>query len=147
MTDVITLVKGSYTVTIDAIQVTENYSNKLFIITPPQTKQNQASGVKDNKAVDLLRITHEIIIRGALAPTATKSSDDVRSDLIRILQGAGVSGTPIVVTYSSHPDSPMNMFMEKCMIQENPIDSDPAVGDTDLSKYIVQITLIEAVSA
>ena len=146
MTNAITLAKGGYTVTIDAVSVVENYANKLFFIRPPQAKQNQASGPKDVKAVDMLRITHEILLRGHLVPTGSKSADTVKSDLINIFKGGGVSGTPVVITYSSHPDSPLNMFMEKCMIIENSIDSNPALGDITLIKYDVQITLVEAVS-
>ena len=90
-------------------------------------------------------MTHTLKIKGQLTPTATKSADDVRSDLISIFKGAGISGGAITVTYSSHPDSPLSMFMEKLVIVEEPIDYNPAAGEEDLVKYDTSITLVEGV--
>ena len=45
----VTISKGSFSATIYANQVSEEYSNKIFLITPPQTANNQASGPKDVK--------------------------------------------------------------------------------------------------
>ena len=137
MTSDMILAKGSYSVTVNTTEITDNYDNKVNPIIPPQTKQNQSNGPKDVKIVDLLKITHEMVIRGSIKTTAT------RDDLIQISKGGGVSGTPITVTYDTHPSSPMNMFMTKCQIKEAARDKDSA----NQRKYEVQITLIEGVSA
>jgi len=148
MTNTITITKSgsSYSVNIDAEEITENYDKYLSFIRPGTTKQKQADGPKTVKVVDLLRITHTIVIRGRLVPTATKSADDVKSDLINLIKGGGVPGVACTVTYSSHPDSPLSMFIEKCMIIEKPMDYDPSANETDLAKYEVQITLSEGIS-
>ena len=138
MTSNITFAKGEFSVTIDTVEITDNYNNKLMLNIPNlQTKQKQSLGPVDKKIVDLLWITHELVIRGSLETTQE------RDDLIKIFEGGEVTGTPVVMTYDTHPDTPLNVFISKLMIKESSRDKSPV---TEV-KYEVQITLIEGVSA
>lgn len=137
MTSNITLVKGAHSVTINTVEITDNYDNKLSLDIPNiQTKQKQALGPVDKKIIDLLWVTHEMVIRGSLDTTAK------RDKLISIFEGGGVTGTPIVMTYDTHPDTPLNVFISKLMVKEASRDRSSA----SQVKYEVQITLIEGVS-
>ena len=147
MTSEITIAKGAFSVIIYADNVIENYDNIIFSIKSPQTKQKQDTGPKTVKVIDLLRVTHTIVLQGYITPTATKTADQVKSDLISLFKGAGVTGSAATVTYSSHPDSPLSMFLEKMTIIEQPIDYDPGTSDQEIMKYTVQIDLIEGESA
>ena len=136
MTTNLTIQKGAYSVTIQTIEISEDYSNDFTTLAIPITKNNHATGPKDNKIMDLLRINHTIVIRGAL----TNTTD--RNNLIKIFKGADVSGQPAKVTYNTHPDTPLSMFPEKLMIKEYSTDNITA----NQYKYEVQLTLIEGVS-
>ena len=70
----IVLSKGSLSVTIYPNEIPEEYANKLTVLPIPQTASNQASGPKDTKILDLLRLTHTLIIKGYLTASATKNS-------------------------------------------------------------------------
>ncbi len=143
MTSAITIAKGAYTVTIDAVEVTDNWDKKIIAIRSPTTKQKQGAGPKEVKIIDLLMITHSIVVRGHLVPTASKSAKEVKDDLIIVIKGADVTGTSCTITYAG--DS-YNMFIEKCMMIEKAIDYTPAATEADLVQYDVQITLTEGVS-
>ena len=91
MTNVI-IVKGAYTVTIHTVEVTEDFANRLRVTPIPQTKQNQSSGPKDTKIADLLMITHNLLIRGHINATSTKTAKEVLDDLKEIFEGAKTSG-------------------------------------------------------
>ena len=152
----ITLSKGSYSVTIQTVEVDDNYANKVIdkipTVTPPQ---NQSSGHTNKKIIDLLDITHEILIRGEITPTASKTAEEIRDDLISMMDGAGVSAGSgsdlhITVTYGSNT---YNMFMTKLAIKEKARDYSPGSDALEksnyqeVSKYTVQVTLIEGVAA
>lgn len=151
----ITIAKGSYSVTIQTVEVDDNYSNNVINKIPTTTApQNQSDGPSDRKIIDLLDITHELLVRGQITATSTKTAEDVRDDLISILKGAGVSAGSgnlyCTVTYGTHT---YNMFIEKLAIKEVSSDYDPSSSTdekanyTEVSKYDVQVTLIEGVSA
>lgn len=125
----VTLEKGGTTATIHTEELTENRDNSLITSALPQTKQKQENGPKDTRIIDLLRLTVEFIIRGRVDETN-------KNNLITISNGAGTSGT-ITMTYDSHPDSPLQVAMSKCMIKKNSQDK-----NTD-KEYEVQLTLIE----
>lgn len=111
--------------------------------------QDQENGPADKLVVDLLDITHEMLVRGVIVPTATQTAEEARDELITLMKGAGVSSGQgddlhLVVTYGTNS---YNMFISKLAIKEKPLDYDPTTGETDLVKYDVQITLLEGVSA
>ena len=149
MTSSITIAKGSYSVTIETADVTEHYADKLFFIRPPQSTQNQPDGSKDTKVIDLLMITHTIIVRGVICADGSKTADKIKADLIEIQNGAGIAGTPCTLTWDSHLDaansyaaSVLSMYVEKLTFTENSMDYNPGASDTQVMKYDVVVTLV-----
>lgn len=136
MTTDIIIAKGSFSVTIPTIDITEEYKNQMTPKPFPTTKQKQEIGPKTVKVMDMLQITNTIKVRGIL----TTSTD--RNNLISIFNGARVSGSPCTITYDTHPNTPLSMFMENLTIIENSRDKLTAND----YKYEVQITLIEGLS-
>ena len=132
----LTLAKGSYSVTIQTVTINAEYKNKLTVLSFPQSKSNQASGPKDNKIIDLLKLTHSLAIKGAITSTTDRNS------LISIFKGGGVSGQAATLTYSSHPDTPLSVFPETLTVIENSKDTDTA----NQYKYEVALTLVEGIS-
>lgn len=152
----IILSKGNYSVTLQSVEVDRNYSNKVSDKIPTTREpQGQSLGPRDKIVIDLLDITHEMLVRGEVTPTASKTAKENVDDLISILKGASVSAGQgqemyISVTYGTET---FKMFMTKLAIKEKANDYDPD-DDTDekanyqdVSKYTVQITLLEGVSA
>lgn len=143
MVSELTLAKGGTTVTIYTVTVAENFTNKIFIITPAQASQNQASGPKDNKIVDLLRIVHQFVIKGYIASSATRTAKQVKDDLVSIYEGAGAVGGVTTLTYDSDN---FNGYVEKLNVvekaEDNPLDS----SGKDYARYEVAITFVEGVS-
>jgi hypothetical protein len=137
MTSNITIAKGVYSVTIHTTEIVEDYANDLHQIVIPTTKQNQANGPKNNKTMDMLKITHSVVVRGYL------STELDRTNLIKIFKGAEIAGSPVAATYDTHPDTPLNMFMEKLMITEASKDK----LSSNQTKYAIQVTLLEGVSS
>jgi hypothetical protein len=127
------LTKGAYSVTIQTNEIQENYDNQLRVIPLPTVGQNQASGVKDTRVNDLLKITHSIVIRGILISTTE------RNNIIKIIKGAEVSASPVTLTYDTHPDTPLSVFINKCQIIEKAMDKQTA----NAKKYEIQLTVIE----
>ena len=74
MANNITIAKGGISVEIQVERVEDNFSNTFFIIKPVQSTDNQGDGPKEPKIVDLLKITHQIIIKGHITSTATKTT-------------------------------------------------------------------------
>lgn len=129
------LTKGAYSVTIQTNEIQENYDNQLRVIPLPTVGQNQATGVKDTRVNDLLKITHSIVIRGILI-----SSTD-RDNLIKIIKGAEVSASAVTLTYNTHPNNPLSVFINKCQITEKALDNSSA----NAKRYEIQLTVIEGV--
>jgi len=140
MTSNIILSSGSYTVTVFTTMVDETYSKLLTTIAPPVTKPWTA-GPKDNKIVDLLRITHRFEIDGYIvADEGTYGSGDSNttvagkaSDLVALFKKGGV----ITFTYTAASGTSFNVNIEKLSIKEVAQDSATA------SRYDVKISLIE----
>ena len=151
----ITLSKGAHSVTLQTIEVDDNYSNKVNEKIPTlREPQSQSLGPRDKIVIDLLDITHEMLVRGEITPTATQTAEEVRDELITMMKGAGVSaGTGqnmhITVTYGTNT---YTMFMTKLAVKEKSTDFNPAsdaiekADYQEASKYTVQITLFEGVS-
>jgi hypothetical protein len=134
--------KNSTSVTIHSVEATENFDNKLIFIRPPQMSQNQSSGPKDTKAIDMLIITHTLVVRGHINKTASKTAKQVINDLKSIFKGAQTTGGPCTVVYDG--DS-LSMFPEKLTIIKKPL-SEADTSDTSVIQYDVQLTLVEGVS-
>jgi len=151
----ITLTKNGVSVTIGTVEVSEEYSNRLIKIPAFQSFQKQDEGARDEKVIDLLRVSHTIQARGHITPTASKTAKEVYTDLITIFKGAGAGGsdggTPVTVTYTTSPDSPLSMYIEKMVIIEKASDYDPSsdayekANYQDVAKYDIQLTLVEGV--
>lgn len=154
----ITFAKGGITVTVYAQEINDNFANNLFIIAPAQTKNNQPDGSKAPKVVDLLRVTHQIIIKGELTGTASKTGVQVKQDLVNIWKGAGAEGGTVTFTYDSNASAvgdtsatvttTIEGFIEKVNFKEiatdEPSDVVSAKEDyTDMAKFEVAITFIE----
>ncbi|KKN09005.1 hypothetical protein LCGC14_1050980 [marine sediment metagenome] len=144
----ITIAKGTLTVTIQTLEVVDNYSNKLFLITPPQSAANQASGPKNVKIVDLLRITHTIVIRGVITPgdddSGVGSANSAKDDLISIYKGASTAGGTTTLTYD---EDTFNGYIEKLTVTEktgkpSDFDSSPTIYP-EVIGYEIAITFVE----
>ncbi len=142
MVNDLTLAKGGITVTIYTDTIAENFTNKIFIITPAQSTANQASGQKDNKIVDLLRIVHQLVIKGYIAGTATKTAKEVKAELVSIYKGAATAGGVTTLTYDVNT---YDGFIEKLNVVEKAEDS-PAETIRDSARYEVAITFVEGIA-
>lgn len=60
----ITLGSGGSAVTVHVTQVEEIFNKALTAVTPPQSSANWASGPKDTKIVDLLRVEQRFSVNG-----------------------------------------------------------------------------------
>lgn len=135
----ITISKNGISIIINAQEVTENLSNNIFLITPPQTTQKQSSGPKDPKAIDLLRITTEYMIRGEITGTTTPTvltAKQVKDSLKSIFKGANANGGVCSLVYDGDT---INGYITKCMFNEVSMDK-PDTEPDDFAKYTVQIT-------
>ncbi|RLG13717.1 hypothetical protein DRN69_05170 [Candidatus Pacearchaeota archaeon] len=139
----LTFSKNSISVTVYADTVAENFTNKLFYITPATNADNQASGPSDTIAVDLLRITHQFVIKGYITGTDSKTAKQVKDDFINIYNGAGTTGGTVSFVYDGDT---FNGYIEKVNFVEKASD-DPSDSIRDYAKYEVAITFVEGVSA
>ena len=142
MTNEITIAKGGVTVTIQTTEVAENYANKITIIRPPQTKQKQDAGPVEPKVIDLLMITHELLVRGHISASASKTAQEVKEQLITIFKGGDTTGGAPIVTYAGDA---FNMYLEKLLITEKSMDETGTLGQ-EVAKYDVQVTCSEGKS-
>jgi len=157
----ITLSKGSYSVIIYVpigSSIADNYSKKLFLITPATSVQNQTSGVSPARVVDLLRATHQIVIRGYIVGTSSKSATEVKRDLVNIWKGAGKAGGEVTLTYNGNASAfggtgdtsttTIKGYVEKVTFIEGATDepddfeSNPSQYE-DVIKYEVSVTFVE----
>lgn len=136
----ITLSKGGYSVTIYATSVDEEFTNKLFPITPPTGTQNQDGGKKAVKIIDLLRITRKIVIKGHILNNTDKAS------LISIMNGGGMKGGSMTLSYPDGADAvSFNVFIDNFKINQKATD-EPDSPPNDYAKYDLDITFIEGIS-
>ncbi len=160
MANEITLTKGEITITLGVQEVNDNYANKIFIITPAQSSTNQADGPKEAKVVDLLRVTHSMVIRANIFGTASKTATQVKQDLINIWKGAATVGGTIALTYDANArafgstdttaNTTINGYIEKVNFKEVSADEpDDFVSAkenyTDISKFEITLTFLEGV--
>ena len=160
MANEITLTKGGITVTIYVQEVNDNYSNKLFMITPTQSGDNQADGPKDSKSVDLLRVTHSMVIRAQIVGTASKTATQVKQDLVNLWKGAGTVAGEVSLTYdanakafgniASTANTTINGYIEKVNFKEVSSDEpsdfvSSKENYTHISKFEITLTFLEGV--
>ena len=140
--DDITIAKGAYSVTMFTTTSAENFKNPLTVVTGVVSPNNQADGVKDPTVVDLLRITHTFTFECYITKTDSKTAKQVKTDLIKIFNGADVDSVPAVLTYE---DGSYNVFPEDLVIKK--INNDNVVGGgytgTDSAEYQVTMTVVE----
>ncbi len=141
----ITIAKGTLSVTIHPQETAEEISNKLTVIPIPQTADNQATGTKDTKIMDLLRLTHTLIVRGYITASSTATAKEVKAQLINIIEGASINGGTCTLTYDSKP---FKGYIEKFIITEKAQDDPVGAGytGTDHARYELNLTFIEGVS-
>jgi hypothetical protein len=156
MTAEITFEKGNYLMTVFSDTVAENLTNKLFYITPPQSKGNQGSGKKETKVVDLLRITHQFVIKGYICGSATTdtypaklsgaaqdlTAKQVKDYLKNIAEGGETAGGTVTMTYDGDT---YNGYIEKLNFVEKAIDS-IETSIKDAVWYEVSVTFVKGVS-
>ena len=140
--DDITIAKGAYSVSMFTTTSAENFKNPLTVVTGVVSPNNQADGVKDPTIVDLLRITHTFTFECYITKTDSKTAKQVKTDLIKIFNGADVDSVPAVLTYE---DGTYNVFPEDLVIKK--INNDNVVGGgytgTDSAEYQVTMTVVE----
>jgi len=140
--DDITIAKGAYSVTMFTTTSAENFKNPLTVVTGVVSPNNQAGGVKDPTVVDLLRITHTFTFECYITKTDTKTAKQVKTDLIKIFNGADVDSVPAVLTYE---DGSYNVFPEDLVIKK--INNDDVIGGgytgTDSAEYQVTMTVVK----
>lgn len=160
MANEITLSKGGITVTVHTEEVNDNFGSKIFIITPAQSSSNQADGPKDAKVVDLLRVTHTIVIKGNLVGTATKTAVQIKQDLVNIFKGGGAVGGTVTMTYDSNAkafgntgttaNTSIGGYIEKLNFKEKSMDLPPDFASSkenyqDVAQFEVIITFLEGI--
>ena len=158
MANNITIAKNSISVSIQVERVDDNFTSILFQIKPVQSSANQASGPKDAKVVDLLRVSHTMVIKGWITSTASKTALVVKQDLVNIWKGAGAAGGTVSLTYDNNVaqsgntaatnTNPISGYIEKVnftdLAMDEPSDfSSSQENYTDVGKFEVAITFIE----
>jgi len=160
MTNEITISKGSYQVTLYGVNIAENYSNKIFVITPATSIANQSSGGEKSKIVDLLRITHQIVIKGYICGSDTSDSQpaklngvaqnltakQVKNYLVKIFDGGGISGGTATLTFDpgGSEEESFNGYIEKLTFVEVSEDA-PSSSIKDAARYEVALTFAEGI--
>ena len=113
----IKLAKGTYSVDLHTAQIEDGFTNKIYKITPGTGKQTQSSGPKDNKVVDLLRITRSFRVMAFLLNNLEKNN------LVKIIEGGGTDGGGTTLSYSDGGDSQtFIVFVESCIITQTATD-------------------------
>ena len=145
MTNELIFSKGTYSVTIYSSSVAEGYTNKIFLIAAPQSQANQADGRKTVKVVDLLRITHDIVVKGYVVGTSTKTAKEIKDELVSIFNGGGTNGGVVSLIYNG---TTYSGYLEKLTITEESFDEpDDFVTSKenydDVVQYEVAVTFNE----
>ncbi len=141
MTNNITLAKGALNITVNTISITENSKNLISFIRPAQSKDNQASGPKEPKMIDLLMITRSFLIRGMITGTDSKTAKQIRDELRDLATGASTAGGNIVMTYDGES---INGGIEGLTIIEDSTDFDTLTAgqQAEVGQYDVQFTFM-----
>lgn len=158
MANEITLSKGGTTVIIYSNTIADNYTNTLFVIKSATSPANQASGPTVNKVVDLLRVVHQIIIKGYITGTASATALSVKQDLVNIWKGAASAGGTVSLTYDSNAQAsgdttatdtnPISGFIEKVTFVEDAFDEPDDFASAkenyqNVLQFQVAITFVE----
>jgi len=130
--------KGVLSEGVYAESVNEEYKNKLIILSNSQTGPNQASGSKPTKILDLLRLTHQFVIKSVITAESGKTAKEVITNLKSIANGGGIAGGVITMTYDG--DS-YEGYLEKIIITK---EADDSVDETSeqVRKYTLAITFV-----
>jgi hypothetical protein len=140
MPNEVILSKGSYSTTVYTRRIEDGFKNKLTTITPAKGKGSQADGPKDTKVVDLLRLTRSFRIDGFVLSNTDKSN------LIKIVEGAGINGGTITLTFSEGGDATsFDVFIESIIFVYESQD-EPSSPPDDFAKHSVNISLIKGVT-
>lgn len=167
MGNVIRLTKGGKIFDIDAVEVSEDYTNKLIVTIPNILQESKQDGsLPDKKIIDLLWITHTFQIRGNIVgragtcsvlghndqttceadsgnwTSAAKTAKQVKDEIITIFKGAETAGGSITMTYDGDT---FNGYIEKMVVIEKTSDNPDSLTE-DIAKYGIQITFIEGKS-
>lgn len=143
MVNELTLSKGTYSVTLYATDIAENYTNKIFLIPAPVSPQNQTSGPSDTRVVDLLKVTHQLVIKCYITGSATKTAKEVKADLVGIFGGGGTTGGVSALVYDGNT---LNGYIEKINMVEKASDSQPE-ANKEFARYEVALTFVVGVSS
>jgi len=130
--------KGALSEGVYADSVSEEYSNKLMILNIPQTAPNQASGAKKTKILDLLRITHQFVIKSVITEESSKTAKQIKNNLKSIANGGGIAGGVVTMTYDG--DS-YEGYLEKIVITKEADDSANETSE-QVRKYTLAITFV-----
>ncbi|MFW9872076.1 MAG: hypothetical protein ACFFG0_03165 [Candidatus Thorarchaeota archaeon] len=138
----ITFSKGSHSVDIECGSVSEEYKNKLITLPIPQSATNQSSGKKDTKIVDLLRITHQFVIKAYICATSTLTAKQVKDKLKLIANGAETNGGVVSMVYDGDT---LYGYIESLAFTKKAMDS-PTTESQEEVKYEAAITFVVGVS-
>lgn len=142
MVNEIVISKGAYSVTLYSVNIAENYLNKIIRLPTITTKDNQAAGSGTMKIVDLLRITHQFVIKGYITGTVSKTAKEVKEDFRSIVKGANINGGTISMVYDTDT---FNGYVESLTFLEVPADGDHST-DKQYARYEISLTFLEGVT-
>jgi len=152
MTSNIVLSKGDTSVTIDTTSVVDSYKNNIINLRIPQVKQNQDSGPRETKIVDLLRVDHTIKIIGYICKDDSTSAEVLKDNLVYLWKGSGQKGGTVSLSYegnssaftSTTDTNPIYGIITDLLITEDSLNED--ASGVGVIKYNVQITFVEGVT-
>lgn len=138
MTNDIQFTKGGISADLHADDVSEEFSNKLIVLSIPQTSENQSSGQKETKILDLLRITRQFVIRAYIVKEGSDSAKTIKDRLINIANGASTNGGTISMTYDGDT---YTGYLEKVVARKTAKDHPTTETDEEI-KYELQLTFV-----
>lgn len=130
------------TVTVYATDIAENFTNKLFYITPAKNNSTQETGPNDTIVIDLLRIIHQFVIKCYITGSASYTAKQIKAQLVTIYEGGATNGGVVRMAYDSNN---YDGYIEKLNIVEKAQDS-PAESIKDNARYEVAVTFVEGIS-
>lgn len=139
----ITFSKGVYSAGIHVDSINEEYSNKLTVVAIPTTKKDQPTGKKDAKVVDLLRITHQFVIKGKITNETSKTAKEIKENLFKIATGGGIAGGNISMSYEGDI---YEGYLEKIVCIKEADDSINETSD-QVRKYTLDLTFVVGTAA
>lgn len=132
--------KGDISLSLDCTGFSDDLDDNLTILPIPTTKSNQSGGQKDTKILDLLRITRMMTLTAEIRTKADKST------LISLVQGAGINGGTIRLTYDGDD---YYGYIKKVTITER-MGAGAVVASgtysTSITRYTATIIFYEGVS-